>query len=195
MTPTTRLVVTGLVLLSVASLWRSSSLEHQKRCLEHDFEVARQRLSRVQTERTRLHEEFLGTSEAFEGQARLLQEAKTELDHTVHNLASLQRDHDELRARHASLSSELDMLRRDHQQLQERLTSIKSLRLAMNELKQQLRERRRPALAPRVREMKPADEEQLALGNRGYVVRQGLSTLAKGNSVRLHVHVLDPQSP
>ena len=195
MTPTTRLVVTGLFLLSAASLWRSSSLEHQKRRLEREYGDARQLLSQVETERAHLHEEFLGTSEAFESQARILQEAKTELDQTAHDLAALQREHDELRARHASLYSELDTLRRDHQQLQTRLSSMKSLRLAMKELKQQLHERRRLALAARARETKAAEEDRLALGNRGYVVRGGVSTLAKGNSVRLHVHVLDPQSP
>ena len=195
MTPTTRVVVTGLVLLSGASVWRSSSLEHQKRRLQRDYGEARQLLSQVEAERAHLHEEFLSTSEAFEGQARILQEAKTELDETAHDLAALRREHDALRTRHASLYSELDALRRDHQQLQARLTSMKSLRLAMTELQQQLRDQRRAVLASRLRETKAADEDRLALGNRGYVMRGGVSTLAKGNSVRLHVHVLDPQSP
>ena len=195
MTPTTRLVVTGLVLLSGASLWRSSSLEHQKRRLEREYAEARQLLSQVESERARLHEEFLVTSEAFEGQTRVLQEAKTELDQTASRLTALQREHDALRERHVSLASELDTLRRDHQQLQAQMTSMQSLRLSMKELKPQLREQRQAALAMRTREKKAADEERLALGNRGYIVRGGVSTLAKGNSVRLHVHVLDPQSP
>jgi chromosome segregation ATPase len=198
------MILAVLALLLVASLWRTVSVEREKRQVAQGYEEVRQLVQELTEERDHLSGELLAARQTVEDQAGNLATLQQEfasvqarLDETVTQIASLQRDYEELEQRNTSLASQLQAAVAEKEQLQAKLSSLKELRLAIRNVKQQLRTERWAAWgtwwreqAQRVRE---ADQVRLVSGNRGYVVKQGKSTL--GVTPRLHVHVLEPQSP
>ena len=190
------LIVLGVLLL--ASLWRTGSTERQKRRLADAYRQAQQQLQQLEAERAHLNGELVQAHQTIEEQAGnvsgLQQELKSlqeRLDETTTGLASLQHEHEALRERNDSLTEQLSAVTDENQQLEAKLSSLKELKLAIRDVKHKMWNERWAAWRARIEALKAADQEQLAMGNHGYVVRNGISTL--GSSEKLQVHVLQPQ--
>ena len=198
-TPRTRIVVLVLALLVAVSLWRAIAVEHEKRQVTEAYQRAHQLVTQLAQERDHLNQELVGANHTVEAQAgdlkNLQQELKSvqqRLDETTAEIASLQREHQMLRQEHSVLTTELGTVKTEKQQLEAKLSSLKELRLAIRDVKQKMSTERWAAWRANVERLKREDQERLASGNRGYLVREGTSTLGAGP--RLHVHVLEPQS-
>ena len=188
----TRVLFVCLTLVVVASLWRTVAVEREKRQVAEAYDRAHQLVKQLAEERDHLNQELVGANHTVESQAgdlkNLQQELKLvqqRLDQTTTEIASLQREHETLRQENVVLSTE-------KQQLEAKLSSLKALRLAIRDVKHQMSTERWAAWRAHVERVKGEDQERLASGNRGYLVRGGSSTL--GTGPRLHVHVLEPQA-
>jgi len=114
-----------------------------------------------------------------------------ELERTVGQLASLQQEHATLVDEHAAMNSQLAAVEEDKRQLEAKLSSLKELKLAIKDVKRKMWAQRWVRWRARAEAQRQADQERLAAGNRGYVVRDGTSTLV--GPTKLQVHVLEPQ--
>ena len=194
-----RLVLAILVVATLVSLGRAVMVEREKRRIAANYEQAQQMVSQLTDEQQRLTDELSTARKTMESQAgdlaglRLeLRGVQDRLDQTVVELASLQREHEQLRQEKSSMVSELSAITSEKEELARRLSSLQELRLAIREVKRKMSDERWAAWRAHVEELKEADREQLAKGNRGFVVHAGRSTL--GATPRLHVQVLEPQS-
>ncbi len=115
------------------------------------------------------------------------------LDKALVEIASLQKEHEGLRQQNTTLATQLSSVEAEKEALRAKLSSLKELKLAIRDVKSKMREERLAAWRQRIEAFREADQERLASGNRGYVVREGKPTLGTG-STRLRVHVLEPKS-
>ena len=202
MTRQGRVILAVLALAVVASLWRTVAVERQKREVAQSYEEAQRLVQELTAERDHLSGELLETRQTVEDQAGSLANLQQELasvqgqlNETVAQITSLQRDYAKLESRNSSLSEQLEAAVAEKAQLQAKLSSLKELRLAIRDVKHKLRAERWAAWGTwwreRAQRTRETDQARLASGNRGYVIKQGKSTL--GASPRLHVHVLEPQ--
>jgi chromosome segregation ATPase len=183
----------------VASVWRSTTLEGQKRQLTRAYREARQALEVLEGERGRLVEELTQTGSVATTQAieltdlqRALGEVRARLEHAQTELVALQQEHELAEATNATLEQRVADLEEEKQQLQTRFSSLDALKLAIRDVRRRLRDERWAAWRERIDAQRDADRLALASGNRGFVLRQGVPTL--GTKTRLHVRVLDVQS-
>ena len=200
-----------LLLLAVAtgvSIWRTTVTEREKRQVAAAYQQAQQLVEQLHTERSHLNDELLNAREKVEVQAgdlsNLQEELKTvqgRLDQTLAQVSVLQQAHAQLQEQNGSLEEQLSSAITEKQQIEAKLSDLRELKLAIRDVRHKIWNRRLAALRTRleslqdpvrIEALREADQEQLASGNRGYVVREGASTL--GSGPRLHVHVLEPQS-
>ncbi|MBI3996643.1 MAG: hypothetical protein HY352_03195 [Candidatus Omnitrophica bacterium] len=193
-----RWIVVVLIALFGASLWRTVSVEQQKRRINEAYKHAQAEVQQLEEERARLNTELSSAKETVEGQAgnisSLEQELKTlqgRLDDTAVQLSTLQREHEQLRQHNASMSAQLESVTTEKQQLESKLSNLKELKLAIRNVKHKMWQQRLASWRAYIQQRKEVDQERLASGNRGYVMRNGTSTL--GSTKRLQVHVLEPQ--
>ena len=195
-----RIVLVVLVALLGASLWRTTAAERERRRVAKTYEEAQQLIEQLTADRDHLNTELVDARRTVEGQASGLQSLEVELAsvqdrlrETVAQVASLQREHGQLREQNSSLTAQLEAAVAERQQLEAKLSSLKELRLAMREVKRKVWAGRWASWRTQAKRQQEVDQAQLASGNRGYVVKQGKSTI--GASPRLLVHVLEPESP
>jgi len=194
-----QIVLIVLAVVVAASLWRTLSLESQKRRLTTAYGEVQQTLDQLQAERAQLSQELSSAKETVEGQSEELStlqnelvQVKGQLDRNIAELTSLQQDHEQLRQRDASLSAQLSSVLTEKAQLEAKLSSIKELRLAIREVRHKIWNERWAEWRARAQAQREEDVRELAAGNRGFLVRDGLPTL--GSIRTLHVNVLEPQS-
>lgn len=194
-----RILLWGLSLLAGGSLIRAAVVEHHGRRLVHRYQEAHALAQQLQQERDHLSGELVNTRQVVEGQAGTINSLQQELgelngrlQETVAGLKVLQQERDTFQAQNQTLTAQLEATAAAKQELEARLASLKELKLAIRDVKRKLGEQRWAAWRARTRAQQAADLERLASGNRGYVMRQGIPTL--GTGIRLHVHVLEPQS-
>ena len=194
-----RIILIVVAVIVVASLWRTLSLEGQKRRLATSYEQAQQVLTELQAERAQLSTELEGAKQTIEGQAtdlsgleEELARVKEQLDQNLSELTALQQSHEQLRAHDTSLATQLDSVMTEKAQLEATLSSLKELRLAIRDVHRKIWTERWAAWRARAEAQREEDLRELAAGNRGFLVREGLPTLGSGR--RLHVNVLEPQS-
>lgn len=197
--PQGRLLLVALVAIVVISLWRATSVEQQKRQIAKAYDEAKQVLAQLETDRGRLSEELERAGRTMSAQATDLQALQQELSRvegemqqTVSELAILHQEHAQLREQNTSLASQLSSVTTEKQQLEARLSSLKELRLAIRDVKRKVWEDQWATWRARVQAQREEDQRRLASGNRGYLVRDGVTTL--GSEVRLRVHVREPQA-
>ena len=194
-----RIVLIIVAVIVVASLWRTLSLEGQKRHLSASYNQVQQSLTELQMEQAQLSAELDSAKQTIEGQATDLSglqgeltRVKDALDQNLSELTALQQQHEELRSHDSSLATQLSSVMTEKAQLEAKLSSLKELRLAIREVKREIWSDRWAAWRARADAQREEDQRELAAGNRGFLVREGLPTL--GSSRRLHVNVLEPQS-
>ena len=194
-----RIVLLGVIALLAASLWRTASVQREKTRIADTYAQAQQMLRQLEEERARLNEELGEDRQTIETQATdmaglrgELQGMQDRLSQTATELAALQREHEQLRQQHASLSTQLDAVMVEKQQLEAKLSSLRELKLAIRDVKRKMWAQRWVAWRARAEAQRTADQERLAMGNRGFVILSGRPTL--GAASKLQVHVLEPQS-
>ncbi len=195
-----RIIVGALLVALAVSSWRTFSLEGEKRRLEGSYERARAQLVRLLDEHGLLEEELTGavdeagiTGVEVQTLRREMARLQKRLDETMVGLTALQIEREALVQENMSLAEELEIVTSEKQQLEAKFSSIKELRLALRSVKRKMRDRRWAAWRARVAAQRTKDERLLAEGNRGFIVRDGQATLGVGT--KLHVRVLEPQSP
>lgn len=196
-----RWVIVVLAVVAVGSLWRTVKVEQDKREISEAYQQAQQLAAQLSSERDHLSQELTVTQDAVEGRAGEMDHLKQELtgvqeklDQTVQQLASMQRQHEALRDQHSSLTTQLSSITEEKEQLAAKLSSLKELQVAIRDVKTRLRDERWAAWRAHVETSRRADQEALASGNRGFVTRNGASTLGDGGTPRMNVHVLEPQT-
>jgi len=175
----------GIGIVVVASLWRAAATESERHRLAGAYADVQRTAKQLEAERTQLSTELAQSKQA-------LQQQTANIDQLQQQLASVQIRMDQTTTELASLKQTNEDLVTQKQQLEAKLSSIKELRLAIRQLNHKLWAERWTAWRTRIAARREADREQLASGNRGYLVRDGNSTFA--TRPRLTVHVLDPQS-
>ncbi len=199
-----RVVVAVLAIAAAAGLWRAGAVEQEKRRLANAYQQAQAQLAHLAEERAKLAEELTGAHQTIEGQTASLAQLQGDLDRvqrqledTTQELASLTQEHEALRAEHLTLAGQFEAVQHEKQQLEAKLSDIHQLKLAIRDVRNKMWERRFAALRTRWQErvasLERQDEERLASGNRGYILREGLSTISQTPTPRLHVHVLEPR--
>ena len=190
----------GLLLIGLAAAsWRAIALEGQKRQIADEYRKARQELGQLVQEQGLLKQELEGVRGQAASATEEVQALRTELarlqqnlDDTSAQLASAQQERQTLQQENTTLASQLDAVTEEKQQLEARLSNIKELRLAIRTVRDKMAERRWAAWQAHIAAQRTEDERLLAEGNRGYIVRDGVTTL--GVATHLQVRVLDPQS-
>ena len=194
-----RYVVIALVIAVIASLWRTTSIEGEKHRIEASYLEAQKAVNELQTDRDELTADLDIATRSLEASnidiSRLHNELdviQSKLDDTVIELASLQRDHENLRQTNSSLSDQLSSVTDEKQQLEARLGDIKELRLAIKDVKRRMSDERWAAWRAKAQALRAEDQRRLAAGNRGFMVKNGTSTVDA--AARMHVKVLEPES-
>ena len=198
-----RAVILLLGIAAIAALWRAAAVERDKQRVAAAYQEAQAALEQLSAERTELSKELDGARDTIAGQTTSLSGIQEELDRVQgelegaqQELAALQQERQALRSENASLATQLTTIQTEKAQLEARLSNIRELKLAIHDVRRQIWQRRLAALnerwQARVEERRRQDREELASGNRGYLLHDGLSTLGQGP--RLHVHVLEPRA-
>ena len=203
MTQRGRWILIVLAVFTVGSLWRTFVVERDKRAISAQYNEAQQLAAQLAAERDHLNQELGEARHEMEGQAGEMGNLKQELtsmqeqlDQTVGQLTSIQREHEALRQEHTSMTAQLASMAEEKEALEAKLSSLRELRLAIRSVKQKIRDEQWAAWRAHVEESKRADQEKLASGNRGYVMRDGATTLGSHAATpRMNVHVLEPQTP
>jgi chromosome segregation ATPase len=192
--------------LLVASLVRTGMVQQEKTRLSEAYDEAQRLTEELTVERERLNDALGEARRTMDGQAadlvnlqqelglieERLTEASTEIASLKEERDTLQQQNASLTERNTTLAAQLDSTTAEKQQLEAKLSSIKELKLAIRDVKRKIRAEQVIAKRSRIESFREGDQQRLASGNRGMVIRDGKSTL--GASPRLHVHVLEPQS-
>lgn len=193
-----RLIVLGLTIVLVASLWRLVAVERENQRVTEAYSQATRTVKELEGERTHLSDQLADSRETVAGQAdglanlqHELEGVETELQQTQGALSALEREHQELLQQHTASTERLGVVEEEKRQLEAKLSSLKELKLAIKNVKRTIWNERWATWRARIQAQHIADQERLASGNRGYVVRDGASTLVSPS--RLQVHVLEPQ--
>ncbi len=194
-----RLIVLGVAIIALFSAGYAVWTSREKGRLAEAYAKAQQELQQLEAERAHLSDELLSSRETLEDQsgdmAGLQSELETlqqKLQETSTELTALQSEHQQLRAANVTLTTQLSSVTAEKQQLEAKLSSMRELKLAIRDVRRKIQDQRWAAWRARVVAQRQVDQEALAKGNRGYVVRGGTSTL--GSTTKLQVHVLEPQS-
>ncbi|MBI3087840.1 MAG: hypothetical protein HYY91_03020 [Candidatus Omnitrophica bacterium] len=200
MHPSRPVVVWWLAGGLVVSSALAAKFVFDKRRLATAYEQAKVSLAQLERERTHLSQELAQAKETMTDQAEEIGSLEQELnnlqsrfDLAEQEVWRLQTEQLALREANDGISRRLAAAVQDKQALEARLSSLKELKLAMQAVRRKLRDERWQAWLARIRVQRVHDQQQLANGNRGYVVRNGVPTL--GEPTRLQVRVLDPQTP
>lgn len=179
------------------ALWRTGKVEHKNRQLTDSYTKATKMVEELQTEHDQLNAQLSSTRQTVEGQEaqignlqQELQSVDGQLKETLIELAALKREHDELTRSHAELGDNFQVLNEEKKQLEMRLSSLNELKKAIRQVKRELWNQRFAAWRARIEAQRKLDQERLALGNRGFMIRDGRSTV---RASQLQVHVLEPQ--
>lgn len=199
--PGSRLLLAGLAIATAVSLWRAGAAERERLRVAQAHAQAQRLVKELQEEHARLSDELVAARDTIEQQTgdigglhQQIETAQDRLNQTTAEIAALQRDFEQAREDNASLAGQLSVVMTEKQQLEAKLSSVKELRLAIRDLKRNLWRERWASWRRRIdafQTVRDVDEDRVASGNRGYVVRDGASTL--GASPRMQVHVLEPQ--
>ena len=194
-----RYVLLALLVVAIASLWRTVTVEREKQGLAAAYEEAKQVIDQLGSQRSQLNDELQTARGTMQGQEMDISELQNELTrvHAELNdagiaLASIRREHKQLREHNASLTTQITSIEQEKQQMAAKLSSITELKLAIHDVKRRMSEERWAAWRARIEAQRSEDRRLLAEGNRGFTMRDGVPLLGAGR--RMHVHVLEPQA-
>ena len=173
--------------------------ELDKRKLAQDYAKAQTTIQQIEGDWIRLNQELSDARQTVETQTTDLSQLHTQFEDVQVRLTQTETDITRLRAEyaklqnaHTALTGELAMTTQEKDVLEAKLSSVRELKLALRDLKSKIWHQRWQAWLDRLQINRQESATQLAQGNRGYVVRNGVSTLS--TSTRLQVRVLDPET-
>ena len=186
--------------LLVGALGISSVLavrgELNRRRVANAYQQTKTALSQVEQERDRLNQELAGARHTLDDQAGQLESLQTQLAQAERDVSRLQLEQAHLQQANTSLTEQLSTTTQAKAALEAKLSSIQELKAAIRELQrkrwQAFWHGRWDTWTARVQAQRALDQQKLARGNRGLLVRNGVSTL--GSRKTLQVRVLDPQT-
>jgi chromosome segregation ATPase len=194
-----------LVILAIAllgSLGYAISMNEERTRIADAYEEAQSALTQLEQERSGLISELAGSQDELKDLGGIKQEVhrwkaeldqtQTKLERTQAELASLQVEYTQLRNTNSSLVAQLDTAGDEKRALEAKFSNIDELRGAIRQVKRQMWATRMQAWKDHIQLVKEEDDRKLDNGNRGYVVRNGSSTLSE--TPRVQVRVLDPQT-
>ncbi len=198
-----RILILVLIVAVVASWILTFKTERDKRRLASALEQAQASVDALEQERLQLSGDLAQVSETLTGRDSQLESIQAELNglkdqlhDAVQEIARLQTEQSGMYVRQASLTEQLDTANLDRDAMRAKLSSIKELKAAILTVKHHLREQRHQVWLAKAEAQRAEDQQRLAQGNRGFVVRDGSSTLAVAPRLgtKLQVRVLEPQS-
>ena len=197
-----RYIVIALLILLGLSSWRTVTSERARSRMTSDYDKAQATIAQLQSEHGVLTQELNGARQTIAGDKQTmntlqqqLQLVQERLDNTATQLASLRHEHEALQSEHQEMARHMESLQAEKLALEQRLSSLKELRLAIRDVKHKLWVQRWASWHARIDEQRALDQQQLAAGNRGYVIEKGQTTLGAATATRLQVHVLEPETP
>ena len=166
--------------------------ELNRRRMTSAYQQTKAVLSQVEQERDRLNQELAGARHTLDDQAGQLESLQTQLAQAERDAGHLRLEQARLQQANASLTEQLAAAT----QAEAKLSSIQGLKAAIRELQrkrwQAFWHGRWDSWLARAQAQRELDQQKLTQGNRGLLVRNGMSTL--GSRTTLHVRVLDPQT-
>lgn len=186
--------------LLVGALGISSVLavsgELNRRRVAGAYQQAKAALSQVEQERDRLNQELAGARHTLDDQASQVESLQTQLAQAERDAGRLRLEQAHLQQANASLTEQLATTTQANAALEAKLSSIQALKTAIRELQrkrwQAFWHERWDGWIARAQAQRALDQQKLAQGNRGLLVRNGMSTV--GSRTTLQVRVLDPQT-
>lgn len=170
--------------------------ELNRRRVAGAYQQAKTALSQVEQERDRLNQELAGARHTLDDQASQLESLQTQLAQAERDAGRLRLEQARLQQANASLTEQLAATTQTNAALAAKLSSIQALKTAIRELGhkrwQAFWHGRWDGWIARVQAQRAIDQQKLAQGNRGLLVRNGISTV--GSRTTLQVRVLDPQT-
>ena len=155
-----------------------------------------QERDRMEQERDRLNQELAGARHTLDDQASQLESLQTQLTQAERDAGHLRLEQARLQQANTSLTEQLATTTQANAALEAKLSSIQALKVAIRELQhkrwQAFWHGRWDSWIARVQAQRALDQQQLTQGNRGLLVRNGMSTV--GSRTTLQVRVLDPQT-
>lgn len=151
-----------------------------------------------------LTHQLTAAQETIAGQTDRISSLQTDLDGLETQLAQAEQEVTRLHAEqadfrqaNAQLAQQVAQLGQDNDAMRAKLSSIKELKIAIRQVKAQLRAEQWQRWLARLQAHRIEDQVRFAQGNRGYLVRDGVSTVASTAAdkagAKLHVRVLEPQ--
>lgn len=186
----TILWVLGIGVMVIGALAVKVQMDNRK--LATSYAQIQATMERVEQERAQLSDELDKARQTLKGQADDLSSLQTRLAQAEKELQQLWREYAQLRETNADLGQQLGMTLEEKQALEAKLSSLKELRSAIRDVKRKIAQERWEAWLSRIRNQRVIDQQKLAQGNKGYLVRDGASTA--GSSAKLLIRVLDPQT-
>ena len=126
-----------------------------------------------------------------------LNDLETQLTQAEQDVTRLQVEQAGFRRSNAQLAQQVAQLTQDNDAMRAKLSSIQDLKAAIRQVKAQLRGEQWQRWLARVQARRIEDQVRLSQGNRGYLVRDRVSTVASTVAdkagAKLHVRVLEPQ--
>ena len=191
--PRNRMLLFGAVVVAAGSLWRAAAGEGEKRQLAQAHAQLQQMTKQLEAERAQLSQELASARQTLKEQAGGLKGLRQQLAQATTELTSLQHQYDRTVQDNTKLTNQLSASTTEKQQLEAKLSSVKELKLALRDVQRKLWRDRWAAWRAHIDSERQGDQERLALGNQGYLMRNGLSTITSSSRPRLQVRVLDPQ--
>jgi len=197
-----RVIVVLSVLAVAASTWYAFSVRQEQHRLQAAHEQTARMLQDLQLERAKLNEDLAGLSEELLGTREDLKDLpvleeevrglKQALDGHQEELNALRSQYEDLRAAERTLRTRFDDIAEEKAALEQKLNTAEGLKRALREFRTRIRAEREAAKRASIQQAHEQDAAALAAGNRGLVVRQGVSTL-RASRVGVRVHPVEPQ--
>ncbi len=181
-----------LVVAALVSGLLATKLALDKQQLASAYAKTQAMLSQLQQEQTHLNQELTQARETTDTQASDLAALQMRLAKAEQEISRLQRDHEQLQQTNLTLAQHLTAVTQQNAQLEAKLSSLKELKIAIRLVNQRIQQEHRQAWLARIQARRDEDQRQLAQGNQGYVVRDGVPTI--GFVTKLQVRVLEPQT-
>lgn len=187
-----RLLVLGLI---ASALWAAKATYDRFR-FQREVTVLQGEQARLSGALSEAQETLHAQTKHLTSLEQELADLQTTLAKREQQLAQLQGEHAQLLASNSSLTGRVELLEQEKAGLETKLSSLKELRAAIRLVKQKIRQERWESWLAHVHQQRQEDVQQLASGNRGYVVRQGVPTLGARATVgtKLQVRVLEPEA-
>ena len=190
--PVKPVVLWALAVGVAVSVALAAKLTFDKRRLTAVYTQARAEIAQLSQELGQARQTIDTQADDFGALEQELTRIQTRLNLADQDIARLQQEQVAMKEENQTLNEQLTAASAEQQALRARLSSLTELKIAVREVKARVRQERWEAWLAYVRAQRADDQQRLAKGNRGFVVRNGVPTI--GAPTRLQVRVLEPQA-